>query len=413
VVGLALFGSGACGAGDGAAPTSASAPTDPAPSPASAPTDTAPSSSTVPSDTATVTVPPATAGPEPVVVGAVLDLTAPDGAAAASEAALRAVVADLDDRGLLGRPVRLVVRDGAGDLDATVAAAEDVLAAGAALVVLGCRGDLAAAGAAVAEDRDAVAISACAPTPEVGAAVGPATFSLGVPADVEGFALANAAAGWAARNAVAVTDLSRPGSIARCEAFADRFAALDGQVVVTVDLPGGDPAPEGPTPADVVAAAVAQGADVVVSCSGPTNTLALVAGLRAAGWTGSVLAGTGAEDLLGRDPAVVGRVAVVGMVPGPDRADPAAIRRDALVAAAGVPLDDAAFAAAAAVELFAAAVEQAGSTEAADVAPALGDGPVDTVLGTIAFDRAHRLARPVALHLRVLGADGLRTEDVP
>jgi branched-chain amino acid transport system substrate-binding protein len=389
---LAVFGSGACVGADGAAPTSASLP------PAA--------------------VPPATVGPEPVVIGAVLDLTAPDGAAAASEAALRAVVADLDDRGLLGRPVRLVVRDGAGDLDVTVAAAEDVLAAGAALVVLGCRGDLAAAGAAVAEDRDAVAISACAPTSEVGAAVGPTTFSLGVPADVEGFALANAAAGWAARKAVAVTDLSRPGSIARCEAFAERFAALDGQVVVTVDLPGGDPAQDGavqdgPTPADAVAAAVAQGADVVVSCTGPTSTDALVAGLRAAGWTGPVLAGTGVEGLLAMDPGVVGRVAVVGMVPGPDRADPAAARREALAAAAGVPLDDAAFAAAAAVELFADAVGQAGSTEAADVAPALGDGPVDTVLGTVAFDRTNRLARPVVLHLRVLDADGLRTEDLP
>lgn len=384
---VALVGAGACGGDDGAAPSSASLPPS--------------------------TVPPLTVGPEPVVIGAVLDLTAPDGAAAASEAALRAVVAELDDRGLLGRPVRLEVRDGAGDLDATVAAAEDVLAAGAALVVLGCRGDLAVAGAAVAEDRGAVAIAACAPTPDVGAAVGPTTFSLGVPADAEGFALANAAAGWAARNAVAVTDLSRPGSIARCEAFAERFAALDGQVAVTVDLPGVDPTQDGPTPADAVAAAVAQGADVVVSCTGPTNTDALVAGLRTAGWAGPVLAGTGAEGLLARDPGVVGRVAVVGLVPGPDRADPAAARREALAAAAGMPLDDAAFAAVAAVELFADAVEQAGSTEAADVAPALGDGPVDTVLGAVAFDRTNRLARPVALHLRVLDADGLRTEDLP
>lgn len=394
MAGLALFGSGACGAGDGAAPSSSTA---------------------LPGTVSPATVPSTTVGPEPVVVGAVLDLTGPDGAASGvtSEAALRAVVADLDDRGLLGRPVRLVVRDGAADLDATVAAAEDVLAAGAALVVLGCRGDLAAAGAAVAEDRDAVAISACAPTSEVGAAVGPTTFSLGVPADVEGFALANAAAGWAARSAVAVTDLARPGSIARCEAFAERFAALDGQVVVTVDLPGGDPAPDGPTPADAVAATVDQGADVVVSCAGAASTDALVAGLRAAGWTGSVLAGTGAEDLLVRDPGVVGRVAVVGLVPGPDRADPAATRREALAAAAGTPLDDAAFAAAAAVELFAAAVERVGSTAAADVAAALSDGPVDTVLGAIAFDRTNRLARPVALHLRVLDADGLRTEDVP
>ncbi len=390
MTGLALFGSGACGAEDAAAPPS----------------------STVPATVQPATVPPGTAEPEPVVVGAVLDLSGADGTAAASEAALRAVVADLDDRGLLGRPVRLEVRDGGADLDRTVSAAEDVLAAGAALVVLGCRSDLAAAGAAVAEDRDAVAISACAPTAEVGAVVGPATFSLGVPADVEGFALANAAAGWAT-TAVAVTDLALPGSIARCEAFAERFAALDGQVLVTVDLPGDDPTADGPTPADAIVAAVTQAAGAVVSCAGAPSTAALVAGLRAAGWAGPVLVGAAAEDLLGTDPGTVGRVAVVGRMPGPDRADPAAPRRAALAAAAGTSLDEAAFAAAAAVELYAAAVEQAGTTEAADVASALADDPVDTLLGTIAFDRTNRPARPVVLHLRVLDADGLRTEDIP
>ncbi len=408
MVGLALFGSGACGAGDGAAPSTTTV------APTTTPPTTTPPTTAPPTTVRPTTGPPTEAGSEPVVIGAVLDLTGPDGAAAAaSEAALRAVVADLDDRGLLGRPVRLVVRDGAGDLDATVAAAEDVLAAGAALVVLGCRSDLAAAGAAVAEDRDAVAIAACAPTAEVGTAVGPSTFSLGVPADVEGFALANTTAGWGVRSAVAVTDLARPGSIARCEAFADRFAALDGQVLVTVDLPVDAAASTGPAPADAVAAAVTQAAGAVVSCAGASSTAALVAGLRAAGWTGPVLAGTGTEGLLGGDPALVGRVAVVGLVPGPDRTDPAAARRDALAADAGVPIDDAAVAAAAAVELFAAAVEQVGSTDAVDVAPALGDGPVDTVLGTVAFDRTNRLARPLALHLRVLDADGVRTEDVP
>ena len=134
--------------------------------------------------------------------------------------------------GILGKKIRAVVSDTKTDAVQGAKAGTEVVAKGANFMVVSCDYDMGAPAATVADANKMVAISFCASDAKMGVqGIGPYTFTMNTPGQVEG-AIAAAYSwkrGW--RKAYALLDASIEYNKSVCHGFLEYWKKLGGEVV--------------------------------------------------------------------------------------------------------------------------------------------------------------------------------------
>jgi len=188
---------------------------------------------------------PAAAGDDPIIVGFA---TAQSGSLQAyDEPALRAALIRIDEinaaGGLLGRQIEPVIADTKSDRSEGVKAGEDVVDAGAVMVVATCDYDFGAPAASVAQDNDLISFFLCAEDIKAGIeGIGPYAFSPSVLAAVQGATMAE----WAynkrdVRTAYVLVDVWTEYSRAVCYGFDWMFPKVGGQILGRDNFHNEDP----------------------------------------------------------------------------------------------------------------------------------------------------------------------------
>ena len=134
--------------------------------------------------------------------------------------------------GILGKKIRAVVSDTKTDAVQGAKAGTEVVAKGANFMVVSCDYDMGAPAATVAHANEMIAISFCASDAKMGVqGIGPYTFTMNTPGQVEG-AIAAAYSwerGW--RKAYALLDASIEYNKSVCHGFLEYWKKLGGEVV--------------------------------------------------------------------------------------------------------------------------------------------------------------------------------------
>lgn len=236
---------------------------------------------------------PGGAAQEPIIIGAAIaqsGVVAPydEGPAKAMEVA----VDEINARGgLLGRPLKIVYADTKSDIAYGATAAEEVIAQGAAMVVVTCDYDFGGAAASVANAKNLITFSTCAGDPKFGpAGIGPNAFTMATGAPGQAVTLAEWAynnQGWRTGYILLDTTIAFDASFA--DAFKRRWIELAGeQGLLGEDTFGG----EDPQIATQITRikSLATAPDFVVVCSFPPAGPSAVRQLRAAGLMQPLLA---------------------------------------------------------------------------------------------------------------------------
>ena len=194
-------------------------------------------------------------------------------------AAARLAIDDLNEAGgLLGQPIRAVLADTGSRPNFAHRAVDELIAAGAALIVLTCDVDMRGTAAPRANERGVIAISPCA---MIATTARPRVFSMASPPAAEAAALAAFAweRGW--RRAQLSIDVSFVYNQLLCDRFAGRWRAMGGEIAA---VKFGD-ARRGP-----LASEVDERAEVVVMCMHGAAAIEALRAMRA-GSSLPVLAG--------------------------------------------------------------------------------------------------------------------------
>lgn len=244
-------------------------------------------------------IPGSASAAEPLRLGAVFNLTGPmaaidvPGLEGAQLAAERINAAG----GVLGRPVQLVVRDGASDTATVAAAVRELVEQEKVSAVLGL-GDstYVLAAAPEATRRGVPFLTSGATLPSLPDTLGPFLFMAAFGDDAQAEAVALFAreklkAGSAAVLANRAFDFTRTLD----ESFRQAFARLGGAVACHTPYGAGDTTfPEALT----ALAALPAPADVLFASSVPQDAVPLVRAMRRAGFTGPILSGDGFDTPL-------------------------------------------------------------------------------------------------------------------
>ncbi|GAB2825800.1 ABC transporter substrate-binding protein [Alpinimonas psychrophila] len=194
------------------------------------------------SSNATATDPSAAAG-DPIIFGVVMAETgfmSPFDTPALNT--MKMTVADINAAGGIdGSPIELKIIDTGSDLKRYAPAAEEVVAAGAKVVIVTCDYDVASPAALVAESNSLLNIAPCIGDPIYGPQGGlKLGFSMGNGTPGESSIMAEFAfdKGW--KNAVFLTDTSIKYTQNQCAIAQKRFTQLGGTVVGTYNYVQGD-----------------------------------------------------------------------------------------------------------------------------------------------------------------------------
>jgi ABC-type branched-subunit amino acid transport system substrate-binding protein len=316
---------------------------------------------------------------DPLVIGA---LFASSGAQAAMDApVLAAAQAAVTVQRAAGTAIDMLTADTRSDLATATDGARRLIEAGAAVLLVGCDGDVAVNAAQVASRRGVLVLSPCTSDTTFGPdTAGSLAFTLGPANDAQGNALAEHAVASGQPAAITVAALTSLDATQQCRAFAARYRALGGAVLAEIETNRDDTA-------DAIATQVAKlpAPALIVECDGHERFASLVSALRARRVAAPVLGGVGAD---GVDGALVG----VGYLT-PLAVDRAAPGPTALLRAGAPPIGRALLGAAA-VDVLLAAVARAGVTDGPTLATALRAGPVTTTLGSLGVDARQRLNGP-------------------
>jgi branched-chain amino acid transport system substrate-binding protein len=173
------------------------------------------------------------AADEPIIIGAAIaqsGVVAPydEGPAQAMEVAVDEINAS---GGLLGRPLKIVYADTKSDIAYGATAAEEVIAQGAAMVVVTCDYDFGGAAASVANSKNLITFSTCAGDPKFGpAGIGPNAFTMATGAPGQAVTLAE----WAYdkqkwRNGYILLETTIAFDASFADAFKRRWIELAGE----------------------------------------------------------------------------------------------------------------------------------------------------------------------------------------
>ncbi len=146
--------------------------------------------------------------------------------------------------GVLGRPLKIISSDDKSDPAANgPSAASDVISKGASIVMTNCDFDWTAPAAGTAQSKGVPAISYCAGAPRLGPkGLGPLTFSAGISTPNEASAMAE----WAHnkqkyKSAYLLVDTTIAYNTTYCAFFAKRWKQLGGTIAGEDQFKNGDP----------------------------------------------------------------------------------------------------------------------------------------------------------------------------
>jgi branched-chain amino acid transport system substrate-binding protein len=343
---------------------------------------------------------------EPIVLGAPVPLTGalqPWGKWDLQMAEL--AVEDINKAGgVLGRPLKFESADDKSDFAKNGAAkALETLAKGAKVLATACDSDWGAPAQTTAAGKGVPSISWCGAAPQFGEkGLGKLTSSAGISTPNEAAVPAEwgyGDQGW--RNAYLLSDPSIAYNTTYCEYFKKAFEKLGGKVVGEDEFKQTDSSIasqltrlKGASPK----------ADVILICSVPPGGATAVRQIRAAGIATPLMLSNGmaGDHWLGSVPGL--KDAYQSTYAAFDGSDPIA-KVDELATrwkekyGSGVPLPSV-YGGYVAVELIAAAIEKAGSTDGAAVGEALaGTKDVPTVFGKLSFEPGYNISfqYPVAI----------------
>lgn len=180
------------------------------------------------------TSPSGSADSGPMIVGVV---TAQSGALASydqpSLAGLRLAIDDINKRGGLGGkyPVKLVVKDTRSDMATTVAAAQELVDAGAKIMITPCDADPSIVVGQITQPRGIPTLTFCGSSPILPGAVGDMMFSTYPTDNLQASALASYAYEQQLRKAYLLTSPDSSYTAKLPEYFAQAFAKLGGEIV--------------------------------------------------------------------------------------------------------------------------------------------------------------------------------------
>lgn len=273
--------------------------------------------------------------------------------------------------GLLGRQIKVVEADTRTDRAESAKAGLDVLDQGAEMMVVSCDYDFGAPAALVAEGEGINSFFLCAEDVKAGIqGVGPNSFSSSVLASVQGATMAE----WAharrnARTAYVLEDTFIEYNKGICTGFNWMFPQLDGAGIVGSDTFKNDDASIASQITRIKA--LPEQPDVIMLCSVMPGAAAAVRQLRAAGITSLILNGSAVDGSywLEATPDLSGFVVPVqGSIYGDDpRAEVEMFNKAYEAKTGGRPASQYAYPGYVLIDLWAKAVERAGTVDGAAV----------------------------------------------
>ncbi|GGO36080.1 branched-chain amino acid ABC transporter substrate-binding protein [Gemmobacter aquaticus] len=273
--------------------------------------------------------------------------------------------------GLLGRQIKVVEADTRTDRAESAKAGLDVLDHGAEMMVVSCDYDFGAPAALVAEGEGINSFFLCAEDVKAGIqGVGPNSFSSSVLASVQGATMAE----WAharrnARTAYVLEDTFIEYNKGICTGFNWMFPQLDGAGIVGSDTFKNDDASIASQITRIKA--LPEQPDVIMLCSVMPGAAAAVRQLRAAGITSLILNGSAVDGSywLEATPDLSGFVVPVqGSIYGDDpRAEVEMFNKAYEAKTGGRPASQYAYPGYVLIDLWAKAVERAGTVDGAAV----------------------------------------------
>ncbi|MDH6182462.1 branched-chain amino acid transport system substrate-binding protein [Microbacteriaceae bacterium SG_E_30_P1] len=320
--------------------------------------------------------------------------------------AIELAVADQNAAGgVLGRQLEVVVSDTKSDVELSATAAIDVLDKGADVVVTMCDYNLGAPAAQEALAAGKLAYS-CAGSALFGpVGIGPLAFSINESSTTQASIAASFAIeqGW--KSAYMLGDTGEDFTKSWCEAFSTTFENLGGSVVGEDVFVNGDT-----TVQPQVSALVASGAqpDVVALCGYPPTGSTAVAQLRSAGVTAPIVTTSGFDGpgWLEAVPDVSDVYAVASAsIYGDDPSDEMNDLVTAYTEEYGAPATSYLVYGYAIVQAIVAGMEEAGSTDGAEVAAALTSlSDIETILGATTYTEACHVA--IGRSMQIIGYNG-------
>ena len=273
--------------------------------------------------------------------------------------------------GLLGRQIRIVEADTRTDRAESAKAGLDVLDQGAEMMVVSCDYDFGAPAALVAEGEGMNSFFLCAEDVKAGIqGVGPLSFSSSVLAPVQGATMAE----WShakrnARSAYVLEDTFIEYNKGICTGFNWMFSTLEGAEIVGTDTFKNDDASIASQITRIKALPAEP--DVIMLCSVMPGAAAAVRQIRAAGINSLILNGSAVDGSYWLDatPDLSGFVVPVqGSIYGDDpRPDVEAFNAAYEAKTGARPASQYAYPGYVLIDLWAKAVERAGTTEGAAV----------------------------------------------
>lgn len=307
-------------------------------------------------------------------------------------------------------PIELIVKDTRSDTAQAAVVAQELVDDGVSVMIVSCDVDPAVASGVIAQAAEIPAVSSCASTPTLPAAVGPYMFSNYTADNLQGTVLAMYAREQGLENAYILLSRDTPYTEKLPEYFGDVFASMGGNVVAVGEytmgqqdfsaevtrIKGLDPQP-----------------DVVMTSAYEPDFPAFLKQLRAAGITAQVLGSDGIDSPTTFGLGDVAEGVIFSNAGFPSEGSPLAAYEVAYEAKYGEP-NDTVFTATGydAMLIIAAAVEAAGSTDG----PAIRDAwdnleNVQVATGTMTYKGQNRVpVRVVALN-QVSGGERVHVGD--
>ena len=307
-------------------------------------------------------------------------------------------------------PIELIVKDTRSDTAQAAVVAQELVDDGVSVMIVSCDVDPAVASGVIAQAAEIPAVSSCASTPTLPAAVGPYMFSNYTADNLQGMVLAMYAREQGLENAYILLSRDTPYTEKLPEYFGDVFASMGGNVVAVGEytmgqqdfsaevtrIKGLDPQP-----------------DVVMTSAYEPDFPAFLKQLRAAGITAQVLGSDGIDSPTTFGLGDVAEGVIFSNAGFPSEGSPLAAYEVAYEAKYGEP-NDTVFTATGydAMLIIAAAVEAAGSTDG----PAIRDAwdnleNVQVATGTMTYKGQNRVpVRVVALN-QVSGGERVHVGD--
>lgn len=242
-------------------------------------------------------VPPVLAA-EPVVIGAVYNLT---GSMASIDGpgleGMKLAVDRVNAKGgVLGRPLKLEVRDGGSDLARCKAAVQDLARAKVSAMAGLNDADYAFAAGKISAKARIPFVTAGATLPSLPRTVGPYFFMACFGDDAQAKAVAKfALRRLGAGSMLVLTDKDSTFAVALSRYFCKAYAVRDGLVLAKREFAQADPDPLSDQVLDCISAGTCQGAFVA---GVPEDVAPTVAALRAAGFSGPIFSGDGFDTPL-------------------------------------------------------------------------------------------------------------------